>query len=439
MLDSLLTKIRRYIPTRIFSFFNPAYHWTLSFLAALWYRFPSRKIKVIAVTGTKGKSSTVEILNAILEEAGYKTALSNTIRFKVGDLSSENLYKMSMPGRFFMQKFLRRAVSASCDYAVLEMTSQGALLSRHRWIQLDAFVFTNLSPEHIEAHGSYENYRDSKLSIARQLGASRKKDRVLIVNSDDAAHELFMECDADRKMSYGLRDVEPYEILTEGISFTYDGRPVRSPLSGRFNLYNILAAAAAAKSQGVSTDEIIRAVERFSGIPGRVQRIECRPASPEASQAKQDFTVIVDYAHTADSLEKLYQVFQSSRNICVLGGTGGGRDTSKRTVMGRIADTYCDEIILTDEDPYDEDPRKIVEDVAEGISSQKPTIIMDRREAIREAIRRAHTGDTVLITGKGTDPYIMGPSGSKTPWSDAKIAREEIEKRLHQSNSSIVE
>lgn len=420
MLDATLDKVRRHIPTKLFSFLQPAYHWTLSFAAALWYRFPSRDIKVIAITGTKGKSSTVEILNSILEEAGYKTAVSNTIRFKVGDISSDNLYKMSMPGRFFIQKIIRKAVNNDCQYMIMEMTSQGALLHRHRFIQMDAFVFTNLSPEHIEAHGSYENYAQSKLSIARQLGKSKKENRTLIVNADDTESDRFMECGADKKMSFSIHDVEPYEIKKEGLEFTLDGRRVRSHLSGLFNLYNITAAITAAKSQGVGTQEIIRAIEGFNGIPGRVQKIE----------AGQDFTVIVDYAHTADSLEKLYQVFQSSRNICVLGGTGGGRDTSKREIMGKIADTYCAEIILTDEDPYDEDPKKIVDDVAKGVSTQRPTIIMDRREAIHEAVKRAKTGDAVLITGKGTDPYIMGPKGTKTSWSDAKIAKEELQKML---------
>ncbi len=166
MIDKMLDNTKRIIPSGIFSFFNPVYHWTLAFLSALWYRFPSRKIKVIAVTGTKGKSSTIEIINAILEEAGFKTALSNTIRFKIGNDSRPNLYKMSMPGRSFMQRFLREAVNAGCEYMIMEMTSQGALLYRHKFIELDALVFTNLSPEHIEAHGSFDNYVKSKLSIA---------------------------------------------------------------------------------------------------------------------------------------------------------------------------------------------------------------------------------------------------------------------------------
>jgi UDP-N-acetylmuramoyl-L-alanyl-D-glutamate--2,6-diaminopimelate ligase len=420
MLDNILRHIRSLIPDFIFSFFQPAYHWILSFCAAIIYRFPSKKLKVIAVTGTKGKSSTVEILNTILEEAGYKTALSNTIRFKVDELSSENLYKMSMPGRFFIQRLMRRAIEHGCQYFIIEMTSQGALMHRHRFIDLNAFIFTNISPEHIEAHGSYEKYLASKLEMARSLGRSKKKDRVMIVNSDDKESPKFLACKYDRSISYCVHDVEPYEIKQEGVSFTLNGQKVDSPLSGLFNIYNILAAITAARSQGISDDIIMTAVRKFYGIPGRVQKIE----------VGQDFRVIVDYAHTPDSLEKLYQVFQSSRNICVLGGTGGGRDNWKRKEMGAIADTYCDCVILTDEDPYDEDPRKIVDEVATGVISKDPVIIMDRRQAIREALKRAKTGDAVLITGKGTDPYIMGRDGAKIPWSDAQVAREELLKIL---------
>jgi UDP-N-acetylmuramoyl-L-alanyl-D-glutamate--2,6-diaminopimelate ligase len=423
MLERSLNIIRPMIPRRVFFALQRPYHWTLSLMAALFYSFPSRRIKVISVTGTKGKSSTTEIINAILERAGHKTALSNTIRFKIGDASNRNLYKMSMPGRFSTQRLIHQAVKAGCKYMVMEMTSQGALFYRHRFVETDTLVFTNLSPEHIEAHGSYENYLQSKLSIARNMSRSGKK-TTIIANGDDPASSKFLSCDADRKIVYSIKDAEPYEIKAEGFEFNLDGKRVVSPLSGLFNLYNALAAIACTKSEDVPTDTIRAAISAFSGIPGRVEKVE----------AGQDFTVIVDYAHTTDSLEKLYKVFrpdptiprEDGRLIAVLGGTGGGRDTWKRAEMGRLADTYCDEVILTDEDPYDENPIGIVADVAKGVSSNKQTIIMDRREAIREAVKRARKGDVVLITGKGTDPYIMGPHGTKTPWSDSSIAREEL-------------
>ncbi|MDQ2932795.1 MAG: Mur ligase family protein, partial [bacterium] len=291
MIDNTLAKIRSKIPVKIFTFFQPTYHLALSFLAAVRYGFPSCKIKIIGITGTKGKSSTVEILNAIMEEAGYKTALSNTIRFKVGHISSENLFKMSMPGRFVIQKLLHKAVTNGCQYFIMEMTSQGSLLNRHKFIDLDAFVFTNLSPEHIEAHGSYEKYAQSKVNICKTLKHSQKKDTVIIVNADDKESYRFTECTADRKLTYGLKDVDPFTVKKDGLEFTLGSQKVQSKLSGEFNLYNILAAITAARSQNVSDEICIHAVEKFTGIPGRVQKIE----------AGQDFSVIVDYAHTADS------------------------------------------------------------------------------------------------------------------------------------------
>jgi len=410
--------MRRFIPEAIFSFFQPFYHFTFALLGALLYGFPSRKLTVIGVTGTKGKSSTTEILNAILEEAGYKTAVSNTIRFKIGEKSSENLYKMSMPGRFFMQKFLYYAHKSGCDYAILEMTSQGSILHRHRFIDLDTFVFTNISPEHIEAHGSYEKYLQAKLDLASSLSTSKKKNRTLIVNADDGEAAKFLRCAGDKKIMFSIKDIEPYKIERDSIYFNLGGQTAHSPLNGIFNLYNLLAAATAARAHGVSDEIIIRAIEKFSQIPGRFQKIE----------EGQPFTVIVDYAHTPDSLKKLYGAISAPKKICVLGGTGGGRDTWKRGEMGRIADEYCKEVIVTNEDPYDEDPQKIIDDVASGVTAKIPRKILDRREAIQSALKLAQPGDAILITGKGTDPYIMGPNDTKISWNDAQVVREELRK-----------
>lgn len=418
MLDSILFRIKKYIPKGFFSWVAPIYHYKMALLGALWYRFPSRKLVVITVTGTKGKSSVTEILNAILEEAGYKTALTNTIRFKVGDVSDDNLYKMSMPGRFFMQRFLRRAVRAGCKYAVIEMTSQGAEMYRHRFIDIDALIFTNLAPEHIEAHGSYENYVEAKLKIAKAVARSAKRRNMIIVNKEDKESTRFLAVDPVEKYEYSIEQARPFELGQRGLSFTYKGVRIHSPLSGEFNIYNCLAAMTCAETQGVSIEVMKSAIEKFSGIRGRVERIE----------EGQDFSVIVDYAHTPDSLQKLYDVFQNTRRICVLGNTGGGRDKWKRDEMAHIAERSCDEVILTNEDPYDDDPMGIITDMADVMKEKKPQMILDRREAIAKALSLARTGDSVLITGKGTDPYIMTENNTKIPWSDAGVAREELKK-----------
>jgi UDP-N-acetylmuramoyl-L-alanyl-D-glutamate--2,6-diaminopimelate ligase len=431
-MEKLLRSFERCIPKPLYRWAQPIYHHTLAFANAIAYGFPSRRVKVIAVTGTKGKSSTVELVSAMLEEAGYTTALSNTIRFKVGDQSRPNLFKMSMPGRGFMQKFLRQAVHAGCDYAIIEMTSQGAALYRHTFIDIDVLVVTNISPEHIESHGSYENYVAAKLAIGRQFEKSPKKNKVLILNKDDVNLEQFKKLNVSQKIEYSLGQMKPYSLLDEnirgngGLEFTYDCQQMTSHLSGTFNLYNILAAIKTAESQGVPLEKIASALRTFKEIKGRVERIE----------AGQDFTVIVDYAHTADSLEKLYQVFKGSRLIAVLGGTGGGRDRAKRKEMGKLAARFCHYVVLTNEDPYDEDPMHIINDVKMGVEeiwgvghiNKKPTIILDRRLAIRDAISHAKSGDVVLITGKGTDPFIMGANGNNIPWSDAQVTREELER-----------
>lgn len=400
MLEKTLNVSRGIIPKSVFNFFQPLYHYSLSLVGAVIYGFPSRKINIIAVTGTKGKSTTTEIINAVLEQAGFKTAVSNTIRIKIGNDSKPNMYKMSMPGRFFMQSFIKKAADTGCDYIVMEMTSQGVLNYRHKFIELNSLVFTNLSPEHIESHGSYENYRDSKLKIVESLSRSSKRPRTIVANADDKESEKFLAFEAENKLTFSLI------------------KDINTPLIGDFNKYNASAAYTLCKAIGVDENIIKKTISEFSEVPGRVQYIN----------EGQDFNVIVDYAHTTDSLEKLYKAFPTKRNICVLGGTGGGRDTWKRAEMGKIADKYCQEVILTNEDPYDEDPDEIVKHVAQGIVEKKPRIIMDRREAIAEAIKLARTGDNILITGKGTDPYIMGANGSKLPWSDSRIASEELRK-----------
>lgn len=423
-MEKILNTARHLIPSGLFRSLQPAYHYTLAFIGALIYRFPSRHIKVIAITGTKGKTSTVEIVNAILEEAGYKTALAGTLRFKIDREEERNLFKMTIPGRFFLQKFLRRAVNAKCDWIVIEMTSEGARQFRHKFIDFDGFIFTNLTPEHIESHGSFENYKNAKLSIVRALASSPKRPRIIAANADDRYSSEFLAVDADIKTTYSTKDAEPYTLEKNSITFTFMNSIIKTELSGAFNLSNMLAGIALARTLDISPEVIRRALEKFRGIRGRVERVN----------VGQNFDVIVDYAHTADSLEKVYEIFQNSRKICVLGGAGGGRDSWKRPAMGGIASANCDEIILTNEDPYDEDPTKIVSEIMAGIDEARAEIIMDRRTAIATALKYARTGDTVIITGKGTDPYIMGPRGEKTPWDDATVAREELAKLSFNKN-----
>jgi len=414
MPQSLKKTLKSIAPEALIS----GYHYMLAFAAALRYRFPSRSIFVVAVTGTKGKTTVTELVNSILEEAGFKTALAGTLRFKIGKDSKRNLHKMTMPGRFFMQKFLRQAVEADCHYSIIEMTSEGVKQFRHKWIELDSLIFTNLSPEHIESHGSYENYVRAKLELGKALEKSNKGRRVLVVNKDDKESGRFLALNVPQKKTFSLEEASPYLLKDDGLEMALGGGRLKTRLLGIFNIYNILAAVRFAESQNISPEIIKRALEKFEGVAGRVQFID----------SGQSFGAVVDYAHTPDSLKKLYQTFPDKNLICVLGNTGGGRDKWKRKEMAKIAEQYCSEIILTNEDPYDEDPRAIVDGMADGMKNKKAKIIMDRRKAIQAALKSANPGDIVLITGKGTDPYIMGPAGSREEWDDATVVREELER-----------
>jgi UDP-N-acetylmuramoyl-L-alanyl-D-glutamate--2,6-diaminopimelate ligase len=404
------------------NFIRSIYHLCLALFGAFVYRFPSKKIIVIGVTGTKGKSSTTEMISAIFEESGKKTAVLNSIRIKVSNESIANTMRMSMPGRFFIESFLARAVRAKCDVAILEMTSEGARQHRHRGIALDALVFTNLAPEHIESHGSFEAYADAKYELGIQLTRSRKKFRVIIANADDAQGARYLSLPVEKKVPFSLAADKSHAADDSGGHFMCNETTINLKLPGTFSLENALAAASLADAFGISTPVISRALGKISRIAGRAERIE----------AGQDFAVVVDYAHTPESLVALYTAYKNKRKICILGSTGGGRDKWKRPVMGKIADEHCDVVILTNEDPYNENPRTIIDDLRKEMK-KSPSIIVDRREAIARGISLAKIGDAVLITGKGTDPTIQGPDHTSTPWSDARVAKEEIEKHLQKT------
>lgn len=433
MLEKILFHAKKLIPKKLFRALQPTYHKLLALAAAVLYGFPSKKIHVVVVTGTKGKSTTVEMINSILEADGQKTAVSGTIRIKIGEKSRRNPYKMTIKGRFFLQRFLRQALHAGCDTAIIEMTSQAVLQYRHKHLSLDAFVFTNLSPEHIESHGSYENYRDAKLEIGKLLEKSRKRPTILVVNADDPEAHHFLKIKSDIIKKFSLGDAKPFDLGDRSSAFTWRGEKVALKTPGKFNIYNALAAATYAEALGVGKEIIKKGLENFRGADGRVEFIK----------EGQDFDVVVDYAHTIDSLEKFYKIFEDRDNICVLGNTGGGRDKWKRADMARVAERNCVRLIFTNEDPYDEGPEAIVREMYEAVEDKdKAQIIMERREAIAEALRVAKRlsenqdkKPAVLITGKGTDPYIMVAGGKKIPWDDATVVREEI-RRQHGAHSS---
>ena len=416
------TLLKKLIPSFIFSW----YHFLLVFLGALIYGFPSKKLVVIGVTGTNGKSTIVHLITEILEQAPTqnrgKVASLSSIKFKIGKKEWPNMLKMTMPGRFKLQKFLRDAIKAGCRYAILEITSEGIKQRRHRFIDFNGAVFTNLTREHLEAHKGFENYKKAKGKLFKALKKSKKKDKFVVVNIDDKYGEHFAKLAGSvKKYTYGIKNkrakIQPGKI------------DLQISLPGEFNIYNSLAAVCVGLSQEVETDKILRTLKSIKEIPGRMEMVMEKP-----------FVVYVDYAHTPDALEKVYKTIRASefmdcnsKTVCVLGSCGGGRDKWKRPEMGKIAGQYCDEIILTNEDPYNEDPVSIIKDVEAGFeeirrSKIEVRKIIDRREAIYQALASAQKSDVVIITGKGSEPWICVEHGKKIPWDDRKVVREEFEK-----------
>lgn len=406
--------LRTLIPPPLLSLYHRA--WALG--SAAYYGHPSRKLVLVGVTGTKGKSTTSELVAAVLRAAGHKVAVASTIHFVIGDTRERNLYKMTMPGRGRLQQFLYDAVQGGCTHAVVELTSEGVLQHRHEGLELDALVFTNIAPEHIERHGSFENYLDAKLELARHLARSSKRPRIVVANHDDPHGQKFLDVDAEVRAPFALHDAAPYTTDDKSVRFVWRGEVFAVPLPGVFNLYNCLAALTLGGALHVPMAAMRKALEHMQPVAGRAERVEMG----------QPFDVVVDYAHTTDSLKALYETYKNKKLICVLGATGGGRDSWKRPAMGEVADAYCSAAYLTNDDPYDEDPLRIAEALAQGFKKTKPHIELDRRAAIALALKDAKEGDAVLITGKGTDPYLMLARGKKLPWSDRDVAAEELAK-----------
>lgn len=423
--------IRRIIPPFLLDW----YHFILAFLAAIFYWFPSKKLKVIGITGTNGKSTVVEMTAKILAEAGYKVASLSSIKFKIGNQEWLNTLRMTMPGRFKIQRFLRQAVDSGCQYAILEVTSEGIKQHRHEFVDFEAAVFTNLTPEHIEAHGSFEKYREAKGKFFQVTK------NIHVLNLGNEQVEYFLKFPAKEKWGYEIKSkvknqklklqfksknllvAEGCQVLPQGLKFLVNNTEFNLKLLGEFNIYNALAAIGVGLSQGVNLKTCKSALEKIELIPGRMELVISHP-----------FKVFVDYAFTPNALEKVYQTLtmenyriKTGRLICVLGATGGGRDKWKRPALGKLAAKYCDEVLVTNEDPYDEDPMAIIEQVAKGTEG-KGIKILDRKIAIRGALKSARVGDTVIITGKGCEPSICLAGGKKIPWDDRKVVQEEFKK-----------
>ena len=416
--------VRRFVPASIIGL----YHLFLAHLAAWLYRYPSEQLVVIGVTGTNGKSSTVSYIGQLLELLGHRVGWTTTIGFKVGQNEWVNDQKMTMLGRFQTQKLLRRMVDDGCEYAVIETSSQGIAQSRHVGIHYDVGVFTNLTPEHIEAHGGFERYKQAKGKLFASIAKSKKKqlhghqiEQWTIANALDPNTPYMLSFHAGQTNLFG-KNVEHIEFTAQGTKFQLDNVAFAFSPIGRFQFENVLAAITTCQALGMKLSELVPAVAQLKGVPGRLEVID----------EGQPFFVIVDYGPEPAALQATYEaidLLKYSRLIHVLGSTGGGRDVARRTVLGEMAANKADIVIVTNEDPYDDDPMEIINDVADAskkagkIDEVNLWRILDRQEAIRKAVGLAQPGDLVLLTGKGSEPVMAVAHGRKIPWDDRTAAR----------------
>lgn len=438
MVEKILNILRKFIPKKLFRMLQPAYHFALALTGNLFYRFPGRKLRIIGVTGTNGKSTTVELINSILKEAGFKTGMISTVAIEIAGDRKDNLTNRTTLGRWQNPRLLRKMIKKGCDYAILEVASEGIAWFRVWGIPFDVAVFTNLSPEHLNFHKTMASYRNTKGKLFLNLSLSKKKKlrnkqsqkkevikKISVVNADDRESPYFGAFPADGHYFYGIKkgDIRAkninsrkeleFDILYEGKSYH-----VKSPLFASFNVYNILAAWAVGISQNVTPDIIEKGIAKVKKVAGRMDHMA----------QKNGVNYFLDYAVTPDAFELLFSELRKltkGRLISVFGATGD-RDRQKRPRLGEVAAKMCDLVIITDEEPYNEDPQKIIDEVASGaerIAKDKVIKISDRLLAIKKAIRLAKSGDTVVITGMGHQKYRNIGGTKKIPWDEAAILK----------------
>jgi UDP-N-acetylmuramoyl-L-alanyl-D-glutamate--2,6-diaminopimelate ligase len=405
-------------------------------LAGRFHGEPSSRLRLVGVTGTNGKTTTTYLCKAILEAAGRSVGLIGTVAYQIGNERLEASH--TTPGAVELHGLLARMVAAGANAAVMEVSSHALALDRVAGCEFDVAVFTNLTQDHLDFHADLDDYFHAKLRLFTGLGASPAKPtpKRAVVNADDPRGDLVRKACPAPVWTYALR--QPADIRAEEVRLAIDGTaflavtpvgrfPVESRLVGEHNVSNALAAIGVALAEGIAPDHIRRGIRSVANVPGRFERVD----------AGQNFTVIVDYAHTEDALVRLLDAARrlSAGRLITVFGCGGDRDRGKRPKMGRAAAERSDVVVLTSDNPRSEEPTAILREIEAGVRSLSPSsraryqIIPDRRRAIEAAVDEARAGDTVLLAGKGHEDYqIVG--GQRWHFDDREEAREAIRRRM---------
>jgi len=400
----------------------------LADLSATFYGLPAQRLKLAAVTGTNGKTTITFLIKHICEKAGLRCGLIGTVRYEIGERVLPA--SRTTPESLDLQDLLAQIVNAGCRAAAMEVSSHALAQDRTRGLEWNVAVFTNLTQDHLDFHGTMESYFESKLKLFTQLGRQQKKRKpVAVVNIDDRYGEQLLQRIGKKVavITYGMGvradfRASNYRVEFGGTSYQLDARGksylVRVPLIGRFNVLNSVAALAAANALGVDLREAVLSLGKSSQVPGRLELVP----------AKRQFQVFVDYAHTPDALRNVLKTLRElgPNRLIVVFGCGGDRDRKKRPLMGEIANRHADYAILTSDNPRKEDPNSIITEIEKGFRSTHYEKLVDRAEAIGRAIALVQPRDIVLIAGKGHENY-QEFADHTVPFDDIQVARRAIE------------
>ncbi|MFA6198271.1 MAG: UDP-N-acetylmuramoyl-L-alanyl-D-glutamate--2,6-diaminopimelate ligase [Patescibacteria group bacterium] len=424
--------IRRLLPKSLLNI----YHHIRAWLTAWMFRFPARHLIVVGVTGTNGKTTVVSMIGQLLQLLGQPVGWISTATISIKGEEQLNKTKLTTASPKYLQATLRRMVRAGCKYAIIEASSEGLAQGRLNGIPIRGTVFTNLTPEHIESHGSFEKYTLAKERLFKKVRRAQNSPSFIIVNGDDKSAPRFLAYAADQRIACSLANPASNDFPTDtkqligkisksdlsGSEFTIDDQTTHLPLIGRFNVMNALEAVAVVEQLGWKLSDILPHLAEIKAIPGRMEFLSLG----------LPFQILVDYAPEPASMAALYTILPKlkvNRIIHVFGSAGGGRDKSRRPVLGKFIAERADIAIVTNEDPYDEPPEQIIDQIIAGANVAVPKKaqvekVLDRRTAIDKALRLAKSGDLVVITGKASEQWIMGPHGQKIAWDDRVVIRE---------------
>jgi UDP-N-acetylmuramoyl-L-alanyl-D-glutamate--2,6-diaminopimelate ligase len=386
------------------------YHFFVAILANILFFFPSRKMQVIAVTGTDGKTTTVNLIYHILKSSGAKVSMISSINAVIEGKTYDTEFHRTTPTSFSLQSFFRKARNKKSEYFVLEVTSHAIDQHRIAGIPITVGVLTNVTNEHLDYHKTYDNYLETKIKLL-------KKSKICVVNSDDSSYMFLSKVKSQKTqenwITYGLSESADYNKNT----FNIKG----NNLLGEFNQYNVLASVAACKTLGIADENIKKALKSFREPIGRVDYVY-----------QEDFSVMIDFAHTSNASEQILKALRPTvkGSLIHVFGSAGERDVLKRPFLGEISSEYCDIIILTAEDPRKEDVNTIIAEIEVGVKKGRCEVIRipDRKEAIQAAIQMAKKDDLVLITGKSQEGSMNYGKGEE-PWDEYKMVKEALEAR----------